>query len=79
MVLKVTTLMDKIDRIPLHPHKKLRIINLYLYSKIRWEFSIYDISCTWVIQSLDSVMKSYVKRWLYHKEQISITLHYLRA
>ena len=65
LVLKVTTLMDKIDRIPLHPHKKLRIINLYLYSKIRWVFSIYDISCTWVIQSLDSVMKSYVKRWLH--------------
>ena len=36
-----------------------------MYSKIRWEFSIYDLSCTWVVQSLDSIIKLYVKHWLH--------------
>ena len=65
LLLEITNLMGKIDRVLLHPHKKLRIISLYVYSKIRWEFSIYDLSCTWVVQSLDSIIKLYVKRWLH--------------
>ena len=40
------------------------IITRYVYSKLRWRFSIYNLSKTWVIQNLDSQIKEYIKRWL---------------
>ena len=30
----------EIDRLPLKPLDKIRIVNTYVYSKIKWEFSI---------------------------------------
>ena len=40
------------------------IITRSVYSKLRWRFSIYNLSKTWVIQNLDSQIKEYIKRWL---------------
>ena len=57
--------LEKLNNLPLHPNKKLKIISMYVYSKIRWKMSIYDLSVTWVIQSMDSLLKTYVKRWLH--------------
>ena len=57
--------LEKLNNLPLHPNKKLKMISMYVYSKIRWKMSIYDLSVTWVIQSMDSLLKTYVKRWLH--------------
>ena len=43
---------------------KLQVISKFIYRKIRWRFSIYRLSETWVVQNLDSIIKEYVKRWL---------------
>ena len=61
---KIKNYFEKLDRLPLHPKNKMKIISIYIYSKIKWEFSIYDLSITWVKQHLDSIVKSKVKRWL---------------
>ena len=52
-----------IDRLPLHPENK--IVSRYVCSKRRWNLSIYEVSETWTIQNLDSIVKTYVKRWLH--------------
>ena len=51
------------DRLPLHPENK--IVSRYVCSKRRWNLSIYEVSETWTIQNLDSIVKTYVKRWLH--------------
>ena len=50
-----------LNQLPLHPKNKLQVISKFIYSKIRWQFSIYRLSETWVIQNLDSIIKEYVK------------------
>ena len=64
-----------LNQLPLHPRNKLQVISKFIYSKIRWRFSIYRLSETWVIQNLDSIIKEYVKRWLQLPQ--SANFHYL--
>ena len=40
------------------------IVSRYVYSKLRWNLSTYEVSETWTTQNLDSIVKTYVKRWL---------------
>ena len=37
----------------------------YVYSKLRWRLSIYDISQTWVVRNLDDKVIRYTKDWLH--------------
>ena len=57
--------MDVIDSLPLHIKNKIMIILRYDYSKLRWNLSIYELSEAFAIQNLDSIVKTYVKSWLY--------------
>ena len=50
--------------LPLHPKHKINIVVRYVYSKLRWRLTTYDISHTWVKQNLDSIVTEYLKRWL---------------
>ena len=66
--------VEKIHRTPLHPKNKINVVTRYVYSKIRWRLSIYDLSITWIKQNLDSIIIEYVKRWL-HLHQGANTRH----
>ena len=55
---------DILNRLLLHPKHKFLIISKYIYGKFRWKFSLYNITSTWVIYNLDSIVKEYTKRWL---------------
>ena len=55
---------NDIHRLPIHPANKITIVMRYVYSKIRWRLSCYDIALTWVIQNLDPIVKDFAKRWL---------------
>ena len=55
---------EAIHRTPLHPKNKIIVVTRYVYSKIRWRLSTYDLSVTWVKQNLDSIVTEYLKRWL---------------
>ena len=50
LVTEMNEYLNKLDRLPLHAKNKLLIINRYIYSKLRWRFSIYIICETWVKQ-----------------------------
>ena len=52
-----------IDKLPLKSVSKISIIQRYVYSKLRWKFSIYDLVETWVAQNLDSMIAKFVRKW----------------
>ena len=54
--------MKLIDRLPLHPKNKIMIASRHVYSKRRWNLSIYEVPETWTIQNLDLIGKTYVKK-----------------
>jgi hypothetical protein len=43
---------------------KNNIFCRYLLSKISWDFTITDISQTWVCETLDGIATKYVRKWL---------------
>ena len=55
---------NDIHRLPIHPANKITIVMRFVYSKIRWRLSCYDIALTWVIQNLDPIVRDFAKRWL---------------
>ena len=57
-------LMSIIDSKPLHPKNKLLLYSRFVLSKLSWHFTISNISQTWVKENIDSVVNSYVRRWL---------------
>ena len=45
---------NRIDTSPIHPLGKIEIRQKYVYSKIKWGLSIYDLSETWMKENIDS-------------------------
>ena len=35
-----------------------------MFSKLRWHFSIYEFTETWVVQNIDNLISKYVQKWL---------------
>jgi hypothetical protein len=57
--------IKKIDVLPLHPKNKILIVQRFVFSKIKWSFSIYDLSETWVKQKVDdAILNRYYRKWL---------------
>ena len=54
----------EIDRLSLKPLDKIRIVNTYVYSKIKWEFSIYKLSTIWVKRCLDNILTCRIRHRL---------------
>ena len=62
------------DKLNLHPASKIKIINEYIYSKLRWRMTIYNFSETWVVQTLDNLVLYFVRKWL-NLQQCANTSH----
>ena len=60
----INDLMHKINNVPCHPKNKLMLYHRYVLSKISWNLTIADLSKTWVVENLDSVVCRYVRQWL---------------
>ncbi len=60
----IKDLMSNIDSKPLHPKNKLLLYSRYVLSKVSWHFTLSNISQTWVKENIDSVVNSYIRRWL---------------
>ncbi len=60
----IKDLMSNIDSKPLHPKNKLLLYSRYVLSKVSWHFTVSNISQTWVKENIDSVVNSYIRRWL---------------
>ena len=63
LVTDMNKYFDILNRLPLHPKHKLLITSNYIYSKLRWRSFISNVTSTWVIYNLDSIVKEYTKRW----------------
>ena len=57
-------IMNKIDELPLHPKNKILLYSRYLLSKISWNFTVSDISKTWICETLDGIASKYFQKWL---------------
>ena len=66
------SLMSKINDLPCHPKNKLLLSHHFLLSKISWNLTIADISKTWIMDNLDSIVSNYIRQWL--ELPISVTL-----
>ena len=60
----VTHIMNRVDSLPLHPKNRIMLYSRYLMSELSWHLTIADIEQTWVINQLDSLAHSYLRRWL---------------
>ena len=60
----VTDYLRKIDQLPLLPLNKITIVQFYIFSKLRWNFSIYNLTETWIVQHIDNILSKYVRKWL---------------
>ena len=56
--------MSSIDSKPLHPKNKLLLYSRYVLSKLSWDFTISNIPQTWIKENIDSLVNSYIRRWL---------------
>jgi len=56
--------LAQIDRLPLHPKYKILLYSRHLLSKISWQFTVADLSKTWVSENLDNIVALYVRKWL---------------
>ena len=68
-------LMTEIDQLPCHTKYKLSLYHCFIPSKIAWHLTIADLSKTWVIENLDTIVATFVFHWL--KLPISATLNQL--
>ena len=57
-------IISNIDELPLHPRNKILLYSRYLLSKISWDFTITDITKTWVCENLDSIATKFLRKWL---------------
>ena len=60
----IKDLMIKTDNLPCHPKYKLLLYHRFVLSKLSWHLTIADLSKTWVVDNLDNIVTSYVRKWL---------------
>ena len=64
LVDSIVSYVTTTDSLPLTPFNKVAIINRYVYSKLRWRYSIYDLTETWIAQNIDNIIYKYIRKWL---------------
>ena len=52
------------DRLPLHPLRKIEICQQFIFTELKWQFSIYNLNETWVAETLDNKFSKFYGRWL---------------
>ena len=60
----LTSILTKVDFLPIHPKNKIALYNRYLLSKLSWHFSVASLPITWVCEHLDYVVAQYIRKWL---------------
>ncbi len=60
----IEELMNNIDSKPLHPKNKMLVYSRHVVPKLSWHFTVASLSRTWVIENFDSIVNSYIRKWL---------------
>ena len=53
-----------INRLSIHPLQKIGICQRFIFSKLKWQFPIYNLTETWVAETLDNKFSKFYRRWL---------------
>ena len=68
-----TNYHQKIDILPLHTLQKIEICQLYVFSKLKWRFTIYHLYKNLVNQNIDNLFSKYYRKWLQLSVCVNIT------
>ena len=60
----LTSTLNTIDSLPLHPKNKLLLYKRYLLPRISLHLTVCDLSKTWIIQHLDNTVSHCICKWL---------------
>ena len=60
---KLTTLLDRVDQIPITRKQKLKLYRLGICPRLSWELTISEFPISWVEKTLDSLVTRYLKKW----------------
>ena len=60
----LSNMLKQIDSQPLHAKNKLLLYHNFVLSKISWNLTVADLSKTWVVENLDSLVSKYIRQWL---------------
>ena len=69
LVFTIEQYLQIIDRLPLHPLQKIKICQRFIFFKPKWQFSIYNLTETWVAKTLDNKFSKFYRSLL----QISVS------
>ena len=64
LVSTIEQYLQIIDRLPLHPLQRIKICQRFVFSKLKVQFSIYNLTETWVTETLDNKFSKFYHRWL---------------
>ena len=64
---------NRINTLPIHLLCKTKICQKYVYSKMKWDLSIYDLSETWVKENIDSHLNRLYRKCLQIPVSANIT------
>ena len=68
----INDLLSKNDAIPCRPRNKRLLYHRLVLSKLSWHSTISNLSKTWIVENIDSLVSRYVRQWL--EGPISATL-----
>ena len=61
---RLTSLLQTTSDLDNKPQQKLRILKIFIPSRLTFDLRIYDISYTWIKQALDSKISKAVRDWM---------------
>ena len=59
LVKRLSDCLEKIDILSLHPKHKINVTK-FVYSKLRWDLTIYHVPETWIAENLDNKVNRYI-------------------
>ena len=61
---KLTKMLTITDKLKISVQLKMRIFSQYIQAQMLFELKIYDLTPTWVEQTLDSLCSKFIREWL---------------
>ena len=60
---KLTSLLEKVDAVPVTRHQKLLLYKAAICPRVLWDLGISDLPITWVNTCLEATATRYLKKW----------------
>ena len=60
---EVRKYVETIDQQSIKCFHKIEIMQHYVFSKLKWRFSVYHLTETWVSENLDNLINRYFRKW----------------